>query len=101
MSRGESVSRQEPLPEDSRLLRARLHVENGEALADDEVLLLPIGLLRDLVAYADERLAVNRGLMAAAKQSEPEDKPVDLSTVDSGLLFTTLAERGLITVSRS
>lgn len=99
MSHGESVSRQAPLPEDARLLRARLHVENGQALTDDDVLLLPLGLLRDLVAYADERLLVNKGLLAAAKQ--PEEKPVDLTTVSTDDLIRECFRRDLLTWSAS
>lgn len=85
----EKTSRQEPTAEDRRLTAARALYED----LDSE----QAPVLGDLIAFAEERLKVNRGLLAQQKAPENQTEPSALS--DDALIFE-LAKRGLITVSR-
>lgn len=70
----EATTRQERLPEDKRLMMAR---EYAEKHSDGGVRLV----LADLIAYCEERLAVNRGLLAQSKPQEPVSQPTLLSSL--------------------
>lgn len=88
------------MTEDNRLTAARDYA-NGRVIQTQ-----PVQMINDLVAFAEERLRVNVGLLAeneTLKKRLAETNPakVDLTNVDDAEMLTELADRGLLTVSRS
>lgn len=79
--------------DDERLTAVVDYLAENHTRPDDEFGMVTLGDLRGLVAFARERLAVNRGLLAQQRQPSQPSETFDLALVTDEDLLREVAAR--------